>query len=78
MGSFFLRTLKLRFDNQMTVKDCGQTRGCFRSCQTDPNCPTDEVDYIVTVDTVKSDSSIGTNEILFKMESKKRYILKKF
>lgn len=54
----------------MTVKDCGRTRGCFRSCTTEPNCPTDQVDYILTMDTSNSDSSIGSNEVLFKLGGK--------
>ena len=55
---------------QMTTKDCGRTRGCFRTCKTEPNCPTDQVDYIVTMDTSKSDSSIGSNEVMFRLGGK--------
>jgi len=54
----------------MSVSDCGKTRGCFRSCATSPNCPPEEVDYVVTMDTQKSDKSIGPNEILFKIGGK--------
>ena len=63
------------FLNQMSVKGCGRTRGCFRSCHgSDPNCPTTGtdagLDYFVTMDTNKTDSSVGQNQILFKMGGK--------
>ena len=63
----------------MTVSNCGKNRGCFRSCTTEPQCPIEEVDYFVTMDTMTSDDSIGENEVLFRiggnlMENQQEYI----
>ena len=76
LGFFWLTNdIVKMFLNQMSVKGCGRTRGCFRSCHgSDPNCPTTGtdagLDYFVTMDTNKTDSSVGQNQVLFKMGGK--------
>merc|ERR1712096_306308 len=51
----------------MTTKECKKVKGCFRYCETRPNCPPEEATYMVTMETEKSNNKVEPNEVQFKI-----------
>ena len=51
----------------MELKGCKTDKGCFRYCESRPNCPVEEAAYMVTIETENSNNDLDSNEVLIKI-----------
>ena len=57
----------LLYIEKMAINECGKSKGCFRYCETRPQCPAEEAGYMLTIETENSNDKLNSNEALFKI-----------